>query len=43
MNVKMTMIDGRILYYEGKYLCCDDPERLYAKANEIIRRLAEEA
>ena len=43
MNVKMTMIDGQILYYEGKYLCCDDPEKLYAKANEIIHRLAAEA
>lgn len=43
MNVKMTMIDGQILYYEGKYLCCEDPEKLYAKANEIIQRLAAEA
>ena len=42
MNVKMTMIDGQILYYEGKYLCCEDPEKLYAKANEIIQRLAAE-
>lgn len=42
-NVKMTMINGQILYYEGKFLCCEDPEVLYAKANEIIARLAAEA
>lgn len=42
-NVKMTMIDGQILYYDGKFLCCDDVEALYAKANEIIARLAAEA
>ena len=39
-NVKMTMIDGRILYYDGRFLCCDDVEALYAKANEIIARLS---
>ena len=39
-NVKMTMIDGQILYYDGKFLCCDDVEGLYAKANEIINRLS---
>ena len=42
-NVKLTMIDGKILYRDGKYLCCDDPEKLYAKANEIIARLSREA
>ena len=42
-NVKMTMIDGKILYYEGKFLCCSDPEALYAKANEIIGRLSARA
>lgn len=41
-NVKMTMIDGRILYYDGRFLCCDDVEALYAKANEIIARLSAE-
>ena len=39
-NVKMTMIDGRILYYDGRFLCCDDVEAPYAKANEIIARLS---
>ena len=41
-NVKMAMIDGRILYYDGRFLCCDDVEALYAKANEIIARLSAE-
>lgn len=39
-NVKMTMVDGRILYYDGNYLNCEDPEALYEKANEIIQRLS---
>ncbi len=42
-NVKMTMINGQVLYYNGQFLCCDDVEGLYAKANEIIERLAREA
>lgn len=41
-NVKMTMINGQILYYDGTFLCCDDVEALYQKANEIIARLAAE-
>ena len=41
-NVKMTMIVGRILYYDGRFLCCDDVEALSAKANEIIARLSAE-
>ena len=39
-NVKMTMVDGRILYYDGNFLNCEDPEALYEKANEIIQRLS---
>ena len=38
--MKMTMVDGRILYYDGNYLNCEDPEALYEKANEIIQRLS---
>lgn len=41
-NVKMTMVAGRILYHDGKFLCCDDAEAVYAKANEIIARLSAE-
>lgn len=39
-NVKMTMINGKILYYNGEYLNGVDAEAIYAKANEIIARLS---
>lgn len=39
MNVKMTMIGGKILYEDGKFLCCDNVEEIYQKANEIKDRL----
>ncbi len=39
-NVKMTMIHGKILYYNGEYLNGVDAEAIYAKANEIIARLS---
>ncbi|MCR5107967.1 MAG: amidohydrolase [Lachnospiraceae bacterium] len=38
-NVKMTMVHGRILYEDGKYNIGADPEELYAKADEIIKRI----
>ena len=41
-NVKMTMINGQILYYDGEFLNGVDAEAIYAKANEIIARLAAE-
>ena len=40
-NVKMTMINGNILYEDGKFLNGVDAEAIYAKANEIIARLSE--
>ena len=40
-NVKMTMINGKILYEDGKFLNGVDAEAIYAKANEIIARLSE--
>ena len=39
LNVKMTMIQGKILYRDGKFLTPDEPELIYEKANEIIRRI----
>ena len=36
LNVKMTMIHGRILYENGKFLTDESPEDIYARANEII-------
>lgn len=38
-NVKLTMIHGRILYEDGSYRIGQDPEEIYAKANEIIQRI----
>lgn len=38
-NIKMTMIHGKILYRDGIFLTKDQPEEIYAKANEIINRL----
>jgi len=37
-NVKMTMIHGKILYRDGKFLLNDKPEDIYKKANEIINK-----
>lgn len=35
-NVKMTMIDGKILYEDGVFHVGIAPEEIYAKANESI-------
>ncbi|WMC92723.1 hypothetical protein [Kineothrix sp. MB12-C1] len=38
-NVKMTMINGRILLSRWKVLCGEEAHDIYEKANEIINRL----
>lgn len=38
-NIRMTMVDGRILYEDGQFFVGEDPEEIYARANEIARRL----
>lgn len=38
-NVKMAMIQGRILYEDGKFANSYDVEGIYRKANEIINSL----
>ena len=38
-NVKMTMVDGKILYEDGKFSIGVSAEEVYAKANEIIERM----
>ena len=40
-NVKLTMVNGQILYRDGKFLIPADPETVYKKANEIIERMKE--
>lgn len=39
MNVKMTMIHGKMLYKDGTFYVSEEPEAIYRKANEIIERL----
>lgn len=36
MNVKLTMVNGKVLYENGEFFIGEEPEAIYAKANEII-------
>lgn len=38
-NIKMTMIDGKILYEDGRFYVDDDVEQIYSEANGIINRM----
>ncbi len=38
-NVKMTMVNGRILYEDAKFAIGFEPAEIYRKANEIIGRM----
>lgn len=38
-NVKLTMINGKILYEDGKFNIGTDPEDIYKEANAILKRL----
>ncbi len=38
-NVKMTMVNGRILYEDNRFEIGFEPAEIYAKANAIIRRM----
>ncbi|MCR5487488.1 MAG: amidohydrolase [Lachnospiraceae bacterium] len=38
-NVKMTMIDGKILYEDGEFMIGEDPEKIYAKVKDVIERI----
>ncbi len=42
-NVKMTMINGKILYENGKFHVGTSKEEIYARANEITRRICFQA
>lgn len=37
-NIKMTMCNGKILFEDGEYKLGVDPEKIYAKANEMIAK-----
>jgi 5-methylthioadenosine/S-adenosylhomocysteine deaminase len=36
-NVKMTMIDGRILYEDGRFYIGEEPEEVYKRVNKIMK------
>ncbi|MDE5973077.1 MAG: amidohydrolase family protein, partial [Eubacterium sp.] len=37
-NIKLTMINGKILYESGKFINCDI-EKIYTDAAEVIKRI----
>lgn len=38
-NVKLTMVDGKVLYENGEFFIGTPEDEVYAKANEIINRM----
>ncbi|MGI6094467.1 MAG: amidohydrolase family protein [Lachnospiraceae bacterium] len=41
-NVKMTMVNGRILYEDGSFFLGEEAEKVYRMANRIIERIRKE-
>lgn len=39
INVKLTMVNGKVLYEDGKFDIGVEPNAIYEKANEIISRM----
>ena len=40
-NVRLTMVDGRVLYERGEFFIGEEPERVYERANAFIKRIRE--
>jgi len=40
-NIKMTMVNGRILYEDGKFFIGAEPAEIYENANRIVRELVQ--
>ncbi|MCI8326300.1 MAG: amidohydrolase [Lachnospiraceae bacterium] len=38
-NIKLTMVNGNILYEDGRFHIGEEPEEIYRKANEIIGKM----
>ncbi len=38
-NVKMTMINGKVLYRDGEFFVGVKPEEIYRNVNEIVRKI----
>lgn len=41
-NVKLTMVNGQVLYEDGRFQIGVEPETVYEKANEIIGRMRQQ-
>lgn len=39
MNVKLTMVDGRILYRDGSFYLPEEAEDIYCRANELVKQM----
>jgi 5-methylthioadenosine/S-adenosylhomocysteine deaminase len=37
-NVRLTMVNGRVLYENGEFFIGEEPEKVYEKANTEIER-----
>ena len=38
-KVKMTMVNGMVLYENGEFFVGESPSEIYAKANEVTKRI----
>ena len=38
-NVRLTMVNGKVLYENGAFFIGEEPARIYAEANDFMRRL----
>lgn len=38
-NVKLTMVDGKILYRDGVFYLPEEPEDIYRRANEMVQKM----
>lgn len=41
-NVRLTMVAGRVLYEDGEFFVGEEPERIYADAERIVKEMMEE-
>ena len=40
-NVRLTMVNGRVLYERGEFFVGESAEEIYKKANALMRRIRE--
>jgi len=38
-NVRLTMVNGRVLYENGEFFVGEDPEKVYAEANRLAKEI----